>query len=334
MFHTLDYNLAVTSPCRGLRRFSKILVGATLFLIFMGSLVTSSGSGLSVPDWPNSYGHFMFSFPVSQWVGGIFYEHSHRLVASTVGFLTLVMMFWVLKTERRSWMRKLSIFCLAAVVMQGLLGGITVLFFLPTFVSVLHAVLAQTFFILTIVMAYGFSRERYFRERSVEAQGRQPFFKVAVFLTIMVYGQLIMGALMRHTGSGLAVPDFPTMAGSFFPTFNRQMLIWINSWRFDHHLDPVTLSQVVIHLCHRLGALLVLVLSAYLTAATRKSADKIFFYGAIFINFLVLSQLLLGIFTLWSERQLYITSLHVVTGAALLGLCVILTLRSAALKWV
>jgi cytochrome c oxidase assembly protein subunit 15 len=220
------------------------------------------------------------------------------------------------------------------VILQGLLGGITVLFFLPTLVSVFHAVLAQTFFVLTIVMAYGFSRERYFRERSMESQGKQSFFRAVVFLTVLVYGQLIMGALMRHTGSGLAIPDFPTMAGSFLPTFNQQMLTWINAWRFDHHLDPVTLSQVVIHLSHRLGALLVLVFSFFLTATTRKAADKKFFYGAVFINFLVLTQAGLGIFTLWSERQLYITSLHVLTGAALLGLCVLTALRAAPLGFV
>src|SRR5918996_1693124 len=105
---------------RWLRRFTKFVAASTLFLIFAGAMVTSTGSGLAVPDWPNTYGWFMFSFPLSKMVGGIFYEHGHRLIASTVGFLILVLAFWLGRTEPRRWVQRLGFIALAAVVTQGI----------------------------------------------------------------------------------------------------------------------------------------------------------------------------------------------------------------------
>ena len=102
-----------------LHLFALLTAAATAVLIFAGGLVTSTGSGLSVPDWPNSYGWFMFTFPVENWVGGIFYEHSHRLIASTVGFLILVLAFWLWRAEPRAWVRKLGFIALGAVITQG-----------------------------------------------------------------------------------------------------------------------------------------------------------------------------------------------------------------------
>jgi len=119
----------------GLHRFALFTVCCTAFLIFVGGLVTSTESGLSVPDWPTTYGWNMFTFPVSKWVGGIFYEHSHRLVASFVGFLTVILAFWTWVSEKRKWVRWLAIGALGAVVSQGILGGLTVKLLLPPAVS-------------------------------------------------------------------------------------------------------------------------------------------------------------------------------------------------------
>src|ERR1700754_2265798 len=118
-----------------LHRFAKLVAACTVILVLAGSFVTSTGSGLSVPDWPTTYGWNMFTFPPSKWVGGIFYEHGHRLIASTVGFLTIVLSAWLWFTERRRWLRWLGISALVAVVAQGILGGLTVLFFLPAPIS-------------------------------------------------------------------------------------------------------------------------------------------------------------------------------------------------------
>src|SRR5436853_228007 len=133
--------------------FAAIVAASTALLIFAGGLVTSTGSGLSVPDWPNTYGWFMWAFPMSKMVGGIFYEHLHRLVASTVGFLIVVLAIWLWKAEPRAWVRQLGYIALGAVVTQGVLGGITVLWYLPDAISIAHASLAQIVFCLTTTIA-------------------------------------------------------------------------------------------------------------------------------------------------------------------------------------
>src|SRR5262245_42148223 len=135
-------------------RFARLTVGATLMLVFAGGLVTSTGSGLSVPDWPLSYGMLM-----PPMVGGVRFEHSHRMVATSVGFLTLVLAIWTARREPRRGVRSLAWGALAAVVAQGVLGGLTVIFLLPTPISVSHACLAQTFFCIVIALAYATSRE-------------------------------------------------------------------------------------------------------------------------------------------------------------------------------
>src|SRR5947207_4121313 len=104
-------------------RFAKVVVGCTVLLMLAGSLVTSTGSGLSVPDWPTSYGWSMFTFPMRGMVGGIFYEHGHRLIASGVGFLTVILSIWIWRAEPRRWVRMLGFAALGAVILQGVLGG-------------------------------------------------------------------------------------------------------------------------------------------------------------------------------------------------------------------
>ena len=127
-----------------LHRYIKLVAATTVLLIAAGGMVTSTDSGLAVPDWPNTYGHFMFSFPLEKMVGGIFYEHGHRMIASTVGFMTIILALWIWRVDARPWMRRLGFIALGAVILQGILGGITVLYLLPAPVSIGHAGLAQT----------------------------------------------------------------------------------------------------------------------------------------------------------------------------------------------
>src|SRR6188472_1287162 len=134
-------------------RYAQFVMLCTLLLIAAGGMVTSTGSGLSVPDWPNTYGWFMFTFPIDKWVGGIFYEHSHRLIASTVGFLIVILTFWLWRVESRVWVRRLGFIALGAVITQGVLGGITVLWYLPDAISIAHASLAEIVFCLTVTIA-------------------------------------------------------------------------------------------------------------------------------------------------------------------------------------
>src|SRR5689334_22894306 len=112
-------------------------------------MVTSKGVGLAVPDWPTTFGYNMFLFPVSKWVGGIFFEHTHRLIASTVGFLTIILTIWLWRAEARPWVRRLGVFALLAVILQGVLGGLRVTL-LKDQIGVFHASLAQAFFGLIV----------------------------------------------------------------------------------------------------------------------------------------------------------------------------------------
>ncbi len=291
-------------------------------------MVTSTGSGLSVPDWPLSYGMF---FPPM--VGGVFYEHGHRMAATLVGFFMLCLAVWLGFKEPRKWIRCLGFWALGAVICQGVLGGVTVLFFLPTPVSVAHGVLAQTFFILTIVIAYSLSVERKQRE-GTEEQTHPMILKTIFMFTTLIYIQLILGAIMRHSHSGLAVLDFPKMGGYWIPPFNQDMLHTLNDWRFDLNLDPVSMSQVVIHIIHRAWAVFILVMLAMLNAVGRKyaSKNKDVMRTLLMLNSFVALQIILGIATILTQKSPQITSFHVVTGAATLGVSVLLLLRAAPLN--
>ena len=198
-----------------LHLFALLVAASTALLIFAGGLVTSTGSGLSVPDWPTTYGWFMLTFPLEKMVGGIFYEHSHRLIASGVGVLIVVLAVWLWKAEPRAWVRRLGYVALAAVVTQGILGGITVLWFLPDAVSIAHAGLAQLVFCLTVSIALvtspGWRRAYAGRPgpRRDVLDDCDAAHAIAAVTTAAIYVQIIVGATMRHTGAGLAIPDFP-----------------------------------------------------------------------------------------------------------------------------
>ncbi len=311
-----------------LRRFSKLTCFSTLFLVFVGGMVTSTGSGLAVPDWPLSYGML---FPPM--VGGVFYEHGHRLVALVVGFFMLILAVWLGIAERRRWVKNLGFLALGAVILQGILGGITVKFFLPTAVSVAHGVLAQTFFILTIIIAYSQSMERSKRIGHAELENNLAI-KLSLLLVCFIYVQLIIGAVMRHTHSGLAIPDFPRMGGSFFPQFDTSMLKRINLWRFDNNLDPVTLGQVLIHFLHRLWAVAILGLTGFLAfyIVQSDSPMKNLKSTVFWMGHLIWVQVILGILSVMTQKAPVITSSHVAMGAALLGLSVVLSLRLSPLS--
>src|SRR6202047_4951931 len=196
-----------------LHRFAKLVAGCTVLLVLAGSLVTSTDSGLSVPDWPTSYGWNMFTFPPSKWVGGIVYEHGHRLIASTVGFLTIILAAWLARRDPRRWLKRLGFAALGAVIAQGVLGGLTVIFFLPAAISTAHAGLAEIFFCLTIAIALFTSPgwiEGYDMPETLSVPGQNPALRrLATTTTVLIYAQILVGATMRHSGAGLAIPDFP-----------------------------------------------------------------------------------------------------------------------------
>ena len=320
-----------------LHRFSKFLAACTVLLILAGSLVTSHDAGLSVPDWPTSYGWNMFTFPPSMWVANIFYEHGHRLIASSVGFLTIVLAVWLWLTEPRRWLRWLGVVALGTVIAQGLLGGLTVLFFLPAPVSTAHAGLAEIFFCLTVaialftspgwVAAYSEARASTGSARAKEAAARPELVegrafaddptlrRLATTTTAVVFTQILIGATMRHTGAGLAIPDFPWMFGHVVPD----------------HWDP----KIAIHFAHRTGALVVALLIAssvvYIRAYHRARPELT--RPASILVALVVVQITLGALTVLSLRNPWINSAHVVGGAMVLATSLVMTLRSWRAKF-
>jgi cytochrome c oxidase assembly protein subunit 15 len=284
--------------------FAALLVAATLALIFMGGLVTSTGSGLAVPDWPLSYGMVM-----PPMVGGVFYEHGHRMAATAVGFLTLVLAVWTAWREPRAGVRRLAWAALAVVVFQGVLGGLTVLFLLPPAISVAHACLAQAFFCVTITLAYTTSREWI----AAPAPDEDPagLRGASAAATALVFGQLVLGATMRHLGAGLAIPDFPTAFGGLVP----------------HAFDV----PVAVHFAHRIGALLVLAGVLRLFLACQRTSDAGFRRAGWLILAMVLVQASLGAATVLTAKAVTPTTTHVAFGAALLGSCWFATLRARRL---
>lgn len=306
-----------------LRWFSKLLVFSTVTLIFIGALVKSHEVGLSVPDWPTTYGYHMFAFPLGDMVGGIFYEHTHRLVASLVGLMTIILVIGLARSSVSKRLKVLGFSALGTVVLQGMLGGLTVLFFLPPAVSIFHALLAQTFLVLTVIVAYGLSAEHSGRMGN-HFKGFTDLQIPALVLGSVIFLQLFLGALMRHTGSGLAIPDFPTVAGGWLPAFDQSMLARINDFMFENDLETVTLNQVVIHYIHRLGALLVICSAGFLLVRNFRHSNGSVLYPVSFgIAILLLVQVALGAATVLTLRSPIIASLHVVTGAALLGFSVL-----------
>src|SRR6185503_19836823 len=146
-----------TTDNRWLARFALLTALSTLVLICAGGLVTSHGAGMAVPDWPNTFGYNPFLFPISKWVGGIFYEHTHRLIASGVGLLTTILAVWLWLKESRRWLRWLGLIAFFAVVFQGVLGGLRVVLFKDE-IGIFHATLAQLFFVMVCAIALFTSR--------------------------------------------------------------------------------------------------------------------------------------------------------------------------------
>src|SRR5581483_3997991 len=289
----------------GLHRFAVATAAATCVLLFIGGLVTSTGSGLAVPDWPLSFG---MVFPPM--VGGVLFEHGHRLAATVVGSLTVVLAVWTVVAERRASVRVLGLGALFAVVLQGVLGGVTVLYKLPLAVSVTHACLAQAFFCLTVTLAVltspGWTAPR---ARTV-SPGLATF---ATAATVVVFLQIVLGALMRHMGAGLAIPDFPLAFGRVVP--------------------PLVTPLITVHFAHRVGALVVAVVVLAMAAVTlrRHGSDAWLRRPAVLAVGLLVAQIALGAVTIWSRRAIVPTTAHLVVGAGLLATCLVLALRTRRL---
>ena len=310
------YTQPKTNPW--LFRFALLTAFVTFLLIGLGGLVTSHEAGMSVPDWPTSYGYNMFALPIKFWKGGAFFEHTHRLLASAVGFLTTVLAVWLWLKDSRRWMHWLGIAAFLGVVAQGILGGLRVTMKMNS-LGIFHGAVAQTFFVLVCAIALFTSRFW------VELAAKQNTFFVSrglrshvLFVTILIFAQLLIGATMRHQHAGLAIPDFPSAYGKIWPDTSAAAVAGYNMHRVEiNGENPITAFQILLQMIHRLVALLILagVASAAWLAQKRLGGKDPLAKLAFGWLALILAQVALGAATIWTNKAADVATAHVMVGA-------------------
>jgi heme a synthase len=378
----------MTSHNPWLNRLAWMTAIATFPLIFLGGLVTSHGAGMSVPDWPNSYGYNMFTFPPSQWIGGIFYEHTHRLLGTVVGLAaTLVYMvawgrghsptsrkrllvwgalalaattvsslfeptrriyFHLLfgyaafvllgsiacrNPDPRLWVRRLSTAVLIGVIVQGLLGGLRVVL-VHLDLAVIHGCFAQAYFCLLALMIVVTSRWWHANEPGAPTHAGRTLATLSIVGVVLVFGQLVLGATMRHYRAGLAIPDLPLAYGSVLPPMTGEELEAANKVRaWELNLEPVSLVQVWLHFSHRVMAVVVsvalVILEVHVLRRHRRHRGLVV-PGVALVQLLAI-QLGLGIFTVMLRKPADIASLHVAVGALVLVTTFVICARALRL---
>ena len=335
---------------RPLHWFALLTALFTFLLLGAGGLVTSHEAGMSVPDWPNSYGYNMFLFPPSRWVGGIFYEHTHRLIASGVGLMTTILAVWLWSKDSRKWMHWVGTAAFLLVVAQGVLGGLRVVL-ADAQLGIFHAILGQLFFVLTSAIALFTSRwwlevERRppaRRENSRAGQLAGPeagvsLRRLVLFTTVLIFCQLIIGATMRQQHAGLAIPDFPLAYGKIWPDTGATAVQGYNEVRMNVIAEnPITAFQINLQMVHRVVALAIFILTATCAWQAWRRLGKTDPLTKLALSWLglILAQALLGAATIWSNKAADVATAHVLGGALSLVTgalwCVIAFRRSAAL---
>ena len=284
-------------------------------------MVTSKGVGLAVPDWPTTFGYNMFLFPVSKWIGGVLFEHTHRLIASTVGFLTIILAIWLWRIEDRQSVKTLGLIAVAGVILQGILGGLRVTM-LQDQIGIFHACLAQAFLALIVLIAIVTTNFwRSFVPVDVGPRRVAPIKKLAIATTIAIYLQLALGATMRHQHKDLAILDFPTANGAWIPDTSATALAKINAWRDARAFSDVDAFQIWLQMAHRFLAVLIgiAVLAFCVRALGGASHVSALRRLSIFWVVLFFLQFTLGAWTIWSNKAADVATTHVAVGAIMLS---------------
>ncbi len=290
----------VQRPHVWLHRFALLTALATFPLLFVGGLVTSTGSGLAVPDWPTTFGQNMFLYPLSGMVGGILYEHSHRLLGALVGFLTILLTLWLWLQESRLWLRWLGSIALAAVILQGVLGGLRVVLLAHT-LAIVHACLAQAFFALLISIAFFTSPHPSgnLAEQPVEYVNRLR--RLCVLTTSLIYMQVVLGAILRHTGARLdAHLAFAALVAILV------IVLTMHIWRY-HSAESALVRPI-------------LLLSALLLAQLSLG------FGAYFVKYTAMAAMVAPF------AHVSLTTIHLAVGSLMLAVALVLALRTYHLK--
>lgn len=322
-------------------RFSYAALTAlcALVLLCAGGLVTSKGAGMAVPDWPTTFGYNMFFFPLSRMAGGVLYEHSHRLLGTLVGLLSTGLMLWLWVAEPRRWLKGAGAMAVILVVVQGLLGGLRVVFG-EARLGIPHAVTGQAFFVLLAAIALWSSG--YWRGVEAAAAGAPAAAlgrvqRAAALLIGVIVAQLVLGAVMRHAHRGLSIPDFPLAYGRVWPGLDAGAMARVNSWRGEAlGLPETTPGLILAHLAHRLLAVAAVGAAAVMFARGRRirGAAGVRWWGLAVLG-LVVAQFALGVWTVWSNKAADIATAHMALGSVLLAavsltLIVVARLRAGA----
>ena len=350
-------------PKKLLHWYAVVAAASVSLLICSGGLVTSHDAGMAVPDWPNTFGYNMFLFPVSRWVGGVFFEHTHRLIASTVGLLTVVLCIALFVIEDRRWVKTLGLIAVGAVVVQGILGGLRVTEN-NAVLGLFHGCLAQGFFALMATIALVTSRfwERLERagtegnaatnhtstRRAVGLASEAALHKSpltshlslltscrawVVVVTGMVFLQLVLGASMRHSHAGLSIPDFPLNYGHLFPPLDAASIDKINQARGAAAQPYTSAWLILLQYIHRIWAVLIVVGLVFTAVRLLRHRFLPLFFrrcASVWI-LLVFVQFCLGAWTVLSNKAADIATAHVFCGALTLMLGVLLAVSLSRL---
>ena len=370
------------ASCRRSSRhgFAVLTAVATLGLLGAGGLVTSHGAGMAVPDWPNTNGYNMFFFPVSQWVGGVFYEHTHRLAASGVGLLTVVLVLWLYGRKARpvmrwgglillllgaslavavprpwtdglvvgltglalfgaswvwprcepspKWLRWCGLGAVVAVILQGVLGGLRVVLYKDA-LGIFHATLAQVFFVLVCAIALFTSRWWQTPRARIPSAINHQLSTLFLLTTLLILGQLALGAAMRHQHAGLAIPDFPLAYGRLWPAMDAASVAHYNAQRMEiTSVNEITAFQIGLQMAHRFVALAILGAVAFAAWSGWRGLGGRHLLSRLALGWLglILTQVLLGAATIWSDKAADIATAHVLVGALALALGAMMSL--------
>ncbi len=284
----------------------------TFLVLASGGLVTSHGVGMAVPDWPTTFGYNMFLFPVSMWVGGVFYEHSHRVLASFIGLFAIVQCVWLWVVEPRRWVNVLGTVAVLAVGLQGLLGGLRVIWVNADF-GIFHGMLAQSIFVLLgIVMVV--TSESFVVGRWAPARAEGGLRWLALALALVVFIQLGIAATMRHAHAGLSIPDFPAAYGHFLPDTSAAAIAAINAKREVAGEVPTTAELIWLQMAHRFVAFGIFAVVVTLAWKARNAFPGVRRTVWLLVG-MVTVQIGLGILTIWYNKPADIATGHMALGA-------------------
>jgi heme a synthase len=242
-------------------------------------------------------------------------------MGSVVGFLTIILTAWLWLSEDRRWVRNLGLIALVGVILQGILGGLRVTM-MKDEIGIFHACVAQAFLALLVLIALVTTNFWQAMDcRASVSDANSTVLRLALAITIAIYVQLALGATMRHQHCDLAILDFPTANGAWIPDTSATALAKVNAWRDARGLSDVTAFQIWLQMAHRFLALIIAVAVIVFCVRVSRDAPRFTTLKKLSILWvaLVICQIVLGAWTIWSNKAADVATAHVALGAVMLS---------------